>query len=163
MLPLAMFRSRTFAAANLYTLLLYAALGGSTFFIPYAMIDAQQYAPAAAGAVMLPFVVLRFVLSPWAGGLVTRFGPGAPLGCGAGAAARRRWGARRSRLHRLLAARPRRIVLDDLLPAGARPRLRGRALHRAAHADGLRRRGGRAQRDGLGDQQRGRSRRRFAR
>jgi hypothetical protein len=78
-----MFRSRTFAVANAYTLLLYAALGGSMFFVPYAMIDAQQYAPVAAGAVMLPFVVVRFVLSPWSGGLVARFGPGPPLVGGA--------------------------------------------------------------------------------
>jgi EmrB/QacA subfamily drug resistance transporter len=83
MLPPDLFRSRTFTVANVYTLLLYAALGGSMFFVPLAMIDAQQYTPAAAGAVMLPFVALRVLFSRWSGGLIARFGVRAPLMYGA--------------------------------------------------------------------------------
>jgi EmrB/QacA subfamily drug resistance transporter len=83
MMPLDLFRSRTFAAANLYTLFLYAALGGSLYFLPFVLIDVQRYTPTAAGAALLPFVVLQFVLSRWSGGLVGRIGARIPLTVGA--------------------------------------------------------------------------------
>ncbi|HZO92193.1 MAG TPA: MFS transporter [Candidatus Baltobacteraceae bacterium] len=83
MIPLDVFRSRAFSAANLYTLVLYAALGGSMYFVPYVLIDVQGYPPAAAGAAMLPFVVLVAVLSRWSGGLVARVGARFPLVAGA--------------------------------------------------------------------------------
>ncbi len=43
MLPLPLFRSRTFTGANLLTFLLYAALGGTLFFLPLNLIQVQQY------------------------------------------------------------------------------------------------------------------------
>jgi EmrB/QacA subfamily drug resistance transporter len=49
MLPLHLFRSRDFAGANLLTLLLYAALAGSLFFLPLNLIQVQGYSTAAAG------------------------------------------------------------------------------------------------------------------
>jgi EmrB/QacA subfamily drug resistance transporter len=79
MLPLDLFRSRNFAGANLLTLCLYAALGGALFFLPFDLIQVQGYSAAAAGAALLPFVAEMFLLSRWAGGLVDRFGPRAPL------------------------------------------------------------------------------------
>jgi EmrB/QacA subfamily drug resistance transporter len=79
MMPLRLFRSRTFAGANLLTLCLYAALGGALFFLPFDLIQVQGYSAAAAGAALLPFVALMFLLSRWAGGLVDRFGPRLPL------------------------------------------------------------------------------------
>jgi EmrB/QacA subfamily drug resistance transporter len=79
MVPLSLFRSRTFAGTNLATLLLYAALGACFFFVPFDLIQVQGYAPPAAGAALLPFVVLVSSLSPWAGGLVPRYGPRLPL------------------------------------------------------------------------------------
>jgi len=82
MVPPGLFRSRTFTGANLLTLLLYAALGGAMFFIPFNLIDAQGYGPAAAGAAFLPFIVLMSVLSRWSGGLVDRFGARLPLTVG---------------------------------------------------------------------------------
>ena len=82
MVPLGLFRSRTFAGANLLTLLLYAALGGTLFFLPFNLIQVQGYGPAAAGAALLPFILLMFVLSRWSGGLVDRFGARRPLTVG---------------------------------------------------------------------------------
>jgi MFS family permease len=79
MLPLALLRIRNFAGANLLTLLLYAALGGGLFFFPLNLIQVQGYGAAAAGAALLPFIVIMFLLSRWAGTLVDRFGPRLPL------------------------------------------------------------------------------------
>jgi EmrB/QacA subfamily drug resistance transporter len=79
MLPLDLFRSRTFSGANILTLLLYAALGGMFFFLPFDLIQVHQYPPSAAGAALLPFVALMSLLSGWAGRLVDRFGPRKPL------------------------------------------------------------------------------------
>lgn len=79
MLPLTLFRSRNFFGANLLTLLLYAGLGGALYFFPFALIQVHGYSATAAGSAFLPFVIITFLLSRWAGGLVTRFGARLPL------------------------------------------------------------------------------------
>jgi EmrB/QacA subfamily drug resistance transporter len=83
MMPLDLFRSRVFSAANIYTLFLYAAIGGSLYFVPFLLVNVQRYTPTAAGAALLPFVILQFTLSRWSGGLVGRIGARIPLVAGA--------------------------------------------------------------------------------
>ena len=79
MVPLDLFRSRTFSGANLLTLLLYAALGGALYFLPFDLVQVHHYRPAAAGAALMPLIVLISVLSGWAGRLVDRYGARRPL------------------------------------------------------------------------------------
>lgn len=82
MVPLSLFRNRNFSGANLLTLWLYAALGGGLYFFPLNLIQVQGYSATAAGAALLPFIIIMFVLSRWAGKLVDRFGARRPLVAG---------------------------------------------------------------------------------
>jgi EmrB/QacA subfamily drug resistance transporter len=74
-----LFLSRDFSAANIYTFFLYAAIGGSLYFIPFVLINVHHYTPTAAGAALLPFIVIMVAASRWSGGLVARVGARTPL------------------------------------------------------------------------------------
>jgi EmrB/QacA subfamily drug resistance transporter len=83
MLRADLFASRAFRVANVYTFLLYAAIGGSLYFVPFVLINVHHYSPEEAGAALLPFIFIMVVSSRWSGGLVTRIGPRTPLLFGA--------------------------------------------------------------------------------
>jgi predicted MFS family arabinose efflux permease len=87
MMPLHLFRSRTFTLANVLTLLLYGALGVVLFLLPLNLIQVQHYSATEAGAALVPLAVIMFALSRWAGGLVARTGPRLPLTVGPAIAA----------------------------------------------------------------------------
>ncbi|HET9125588.1 MAG TPA: MFS transporter, partial [Solirubrobacteraceae bacterium] len=82
MLPLGIFSSRQFTAANLVTFVVYAALGGVFFLLVVVLQGALGYAPIAAGASLLPVTALMLALSARAGALAQRIGPRWPLTAG---------------------------------------------------------------------------------
>ena len=79
MMPLVLFNSATFSGINLVTLLLYGALSGAFFFVPFLLIQAHGFSATATGAAFLPFTLILGVLSRWSGGLADRFGARRPL------------------------------------------------------------------------------------
>ncbi|HEX2742222.1 MAG TPA: MFS transporter [Rubrobacter sp.] len=54
-------------------------LGGALYFLPLLLIQVHGYSATAAGSSFLPFVIITFLMSRWAGGLITRFGARPPL------------------------------------------------------------------------------------
>ncbi len=82
MMPFDLFRSRTFSGINMMTLLLYGALGGAFFLLPFDLIQVHGYSATLAGAVFLPFTVIMGVLSRWSGRLLDRAGARLPLTIG---------------------------------------------------------------------------------
>jgi EmrB/QacA subfamily drug resistance transporter len=79
MVPLDLFRSRTFSAVNALTLFMYAALAALFFFLPFWLIQAHGYTPAASGASLLPLVIVMASLSRLSGRVADRIGPRIPL------------------------------------------------------------------------------------
>ena len=77
-----LFKSRDFVGANLLTLLLYFALGGALFFLPFALIRLRGYPATAAGAAFLPFSLVMGLGSSLAGRPADRLGPRLPLTLG---------------------------------------------------------------------------------
>lgn len=82
MLPLEIFASRRFSAANAVTFVVYGALGGVLFLLVVFMQVVLGYSPLAAGAALLPVTILMLVLSARTGALALRVGPRLPLTVG---------------------------------------------------------------------------------
>lgn len=80
--PLEMFASRQFTAANAVTFLQYAALGGALFLLPIQLQQVSGFSPLAAGTALLPVTVMMLLFSARAGALATRIGPRLPMTVG---------------------------------------------------------------------------------
>ena len=79
MLPLNLFKSRTFTGANTLTLLLYGALNSVLFFLPLSLIQVQGYSESAVGFALLPMTVLMVAITFVMSRVVDRYGPRVPL------------------------------------------------------------------------------------
>ena len=79
MVPPSLFHSRSFAGANLVTLLFYMALTGSLFFLPFLMMQVHGYSAFVAGSVFLPFVAMALLIGRLYGRICARFGTKVPL------------------------------------------------------------------------------------
>jgi EmrB/QacA subfamily drug resistance transporter len=75
MLPLGVFRSRQFSAANAVTFVVYGALGGALFLVPVVLQEVCGYSALEAGAAMLPLTVIMLALSARSAALASRIGP----------------------------------------------------------------------------------------
>ena len=74
MLPLEIFRSRQFSAANGVTFVVYAALGGVFFLLVSFLQISIGYTPIEAGAASLPVTLLMLLFSARSGALAQRIG-----------------------------------------------------------------------------------------
>ncbi len=82
MLPLSLFGSRQFSAANGMTLLTYAALGGVLFFLVLQLQTVGGYGALRAGLATLPITVAMVLLAGRGGALAARIGPRLPMTVG---------------------------------------------------------------------------------
>lgn len=79
MMPLSLFRSRQFSAANLVTFLVYAALSGAIFLLLVQLQLVTGFSPVAAGSALLPVTAVMLLLSARMGRLAQRIGPRWPM------------------------------------------------------------------------------------
>lgn len=82
MLPPALFARRLFSVLNGYTVAIYAALIGQSFFLAVYLQNVAGYSALATGLATIPMTVLLLVGSARAGALATRIGPRLPLTVG---------------------------------------------------------------------------------
>ncbi len=74
MLPLRLFRSRTFSAANAVSLLMYFGMFGSIFLLAQFFQVVQHYSPFQAGLRTLPWTIMPIFVAPLAGLVSSRTG-----------------------------------------------------------------------------------------
>lgn len=79
MMSTSLFASRQFSAANLMTLLVYAALGGVIFFLVLQLQTVADYGALKAGLATLPITVVMLFLAARGGQLAVRIGPRIPM------------------------------------------------------------------------------------
>jgi EmrB/QacA subfamily drug resistance transporter len=82
LMPLELFGSRLFSAANAMTLLVYAALGAVSFFLVLQLQTVAGYGALEAGVATLPITLALLFLAARAGALGTRIGPRIPMTVG---------------------------------------------------------------------------------
>jgi predicted MFS family arabinose efflux permease len=82
MMPLSLYHQRNFSATNALTLLLYFALAGTLYYLPFGLIRLGGYSATQAGAALLPFALIMGFGASFAGALADRFGPRLSLTAG---------------------------------------------------------------------------------
>src|SRR5579859_4288621 len=82
MLPMRLFRSRTFSAGNAAGFFLFASLYGSTFFLAQFLQTAQGYGPLGAGLRLLPWTLSLSIVAPTVGFFINRVGERTLAVCG---------------------------------------------------------------------------------
>ena len=82
MMPLTLFTSRVFSAANGMTFLVYGALGASIFFLVLQLQVTTGYTPLESGIASLPITVALLFLSSRAAVIAQRTGPRLPMSIG---------------------------------------------------------------------------------
>jgi len=82
LLPLAIFRSRQFTAANAITFVIYGALGGALFLLPLQLQRVVGLSALESGSALIPMTILVLLLSPLAGRISQRTGPRVPMTVG---------------------------------------------------------------------------------
>jgi EmrB/QacA subfamily drug resistance transporter len=75
MVPLGFFRIPRFAVIQAFTFTLWAALQGTTFFVPFRLMQVQGFKPTEAGVALLPLVVTASILSRYFGRMTDRVQP----------------------------------------------------------------------------------------
>jgi EmrB/QacA subfamily drug resistance transporter len=75
MMPLQLFKNKTFTGTNLLTFFLYAGLFAGMLFLTLNMVQIQGYSQLQAGLTLLPFTILIILFSRWSGSLSDKYGP----------------------------------------------------------------------------------------
>jgi EmrB/QacA subfamily drug resistance transporter len=82
MLPLELFHSKTFTAANLLTFVVYGAFGGALFLLTVLLQTGLGYSPLVAGLATLPVTFVMLLFSARSGAVAQKIGPRLPLTLG---------------------------------------------------------------------------------
>jgi EmrB/QacA subfamily drug resistance transporter len=82
MLPMRLFRNRTFAFANVASLLFSFGMFGSVFLLAQFFQTVQHFSPLASGLRILPWTAMPMVVAPIAGALSDRIGGQKLMGTG---------------------------------------------------------------------------------
>ena len=80
--PLGLFRNRTFAAANAASLFMFFGMFGSIFLLAQFFQTVQGYSPLQAGIRILPWTAMPIFIAPIAGALSDRIGGQRIMGTG---------------------------------------------------------------------------------
>jgi EmrB/QacA subfamily drug resistance transporter len=82
MLPMRFFRNRTFALANVASLLMSFGMFGSIFLLAQFFQTVQGYSPLGSGLRILPWTAMPMIVAPIAGAMSDRIAPSRIIGTG---------------------------------------------------------------------------------
>ncbi len=82
MMPLSLYRSRNFSGTNAITLMVYFALSGALYYLPFGLIRLGGYSATQAGAALLPLALIMGFGASFAGAVADHFGPRLSLTAG---------------------------------------------------------------------------------